>query len=59
MQVGAIEELGAQRLVHGKVNGADVTIALPSHGELSDRLRLNAAPEALHRFDDKSGKRLD
>ena len=59
MQVKAVEELGAQRLVHGHVNGADLTITLPSHGALSDNLRLNAAAEALHRFDGDSGKRLD
>jgi sn-glycerol 3-phosphate transport system ATP-binding protein len=58
MQVRAVEELGAQRLVHGHTNGADLTITLGSHADLHDTLRLSAQREALHRFDEKTGKRL-
>ena len=59
LHVRAVEELGAQRLVHGQVGGTtDVTVALPSDSDLQDVLRLSAPPGALHRFDAKTGRRL-
>lgn len=57
MQVTAVEELGAQRLVHGQTGGASLTITLPSHAVLADSMRLSAAPGSVHLFDEKTGKR--
>ena len=59
MQVTAVEELGAQRLVHGRVGDAAMTITLPSHAALAETLRLSAAPGSVHLFDEKSGRRRD
>ena len=59
MQVTAVEELGAHRLVHGKTGGERITITLPSDAPLSDRLRLSYPPQALHLFHKDTGKRLD
>ena len=59
MQVTAVEELGAQRLVHGRTGDARLTIALPSDAALSDRMRLAPRPGALHLFDRHSGARMD
>ncbi|MEE2861170.1 MAG: sn-glycerol-3-phosphate import ATP-binding protein UgpC [Pseudomonadota bacterium] len=59
MQVQAVEELGAQRLVHGQTGGERMTITLPSEGSIADTLRLFFQPQALHLFDRESGKRID
>ncbi|MBW7056564.1 sn-glycerol-3-phosphate import ATP-binding protein UgpC [Paracoccus bogoriensis] len=59
MQVLAIEELGAQRLVHGTTGGEKLTIALPPEGSIPDSLRLSYRPDALHLFDRKTGKRIN
>ncbi|TBN37508.1 sn-glycerol-3-phosphate import ATP-binding protein UgpC [Paracoccus subflavus] len=58
MQVGAVEELGAQRLVHGHVEGEALTLAMPSDALLSDSLRLTCRPGSLHLFDANSGQRI-
>ncbi len=59
MAVLAVEELGAQRLVHGKTGDARITITLPSDAPLTDHMRLSYRPGALHLFDKASGKRMD
>ena len=59
MHVTAVEELGAQRLVHGRTGDARITITLPSDAALSDRMRLSYRPGALHLFARDSGKRMD
>ncbi|WP_304616213.1 sn-glycerol-3-phosphate import ATP-binding protein UgpC [Paracoccus sp. (in: a-proteobacteria)] len=59
MQVLAIEELGAQRLVHGTTGGEKLTIALPPEGSIPDSLRLSYRPDALHLFDRETGKRIN
>ncbi|MFN3275099.1 MAG: sn-glycerol-3-phosphate import ATP-binding protein UgpC [Paracoccus sp. (in: a-proteobacteria)] len=59
MRVLAVEELGAQRLVHGKTGDQRITITLASDADLSDDLRLSFRPEALHLFHRETGKRLD
>ncbi|MDO5646882.1 sn-glycerol-3-phosphate import ATP-binding protein UgpC [Paracoccus sp. (in: a-proteobacteria)] len=58
MQVTAVEELGAQRLVHGTTGGERLTITLPSGAPLGDHLRLSVAPDALHLFDRDTGARM-
>ncbi|RJL01507.1 sn-glycerol-3-phosphate import ATP-binding protein UgpC [Paracoccus aestuarii] len=59
MRVTAVEELGAQRLVHGQTADQPMTITLPSDAPLSDELRLGCRPQALHLFDARTGQRLD
>ncbi|WP_282602517.1 sn-glycerol-3-phosphate import ATP-binding protein UgpC [Paracoccus sp. PARArs4] len=59
LQVTAVEELGAQRLVHGHTAGERMTITLPSDAALSDVLRLTPRPGALHLFDRQTGARMD
>jgi len=59
MQVSAVEELGAQRLVHGQTGAERITITLPSDAPLSDSLRLSYRPGALHLFERETGRRMD
>jgi sn-glycerol 3-phosphate transport system ATP-binding protein len=50
--------LGAQRLVHGSVDGKKLTAALSPDIELADTIALTIAPSRLHFFDTTTGKRL-
>lgn len=59
MIVNAVEELGAQRLVHGHVEGEPLSITLPSDYAMTDKLRLSVAPGAVHLFNAETGKRLN
>ncbi len=56
--VDFIEELGAQRLVHGHVEGQPLTLALPPDAPVADSMVIAPAPGALHFFDTASGQRL-
>ncbi len=58
MQVQAVEELGAQRLVHGVTGGETMTVTMPSDSALSDSLRLTVRREDMHLFD-KDGIRIN
>lgn len=58
MRVQAVEELGAQRLVHGKVDGEGITVTLPSDAVIGDEMRLSVPADLLHYFDEKTGMRL-
>ena len=59
MTVGAVEELGAQRLVHGRTGGEPITVTYPSDAPLSDTMKLSYDPKNLHLFDSQSGARVD
>ena len=59
MQVAYIEELGAQRLVHGHTAGLPIAIMLGVDFELAETLRLVADPAAIHVFDTATCKRLN
>ncbi|MDP5307681.1 sn-glycerol-3-phosphate import ATP-binding protein UgpC [Paracoccus spongiarum] len=58
MDVRAVEELGAQRLVHGHTNGEAITIALPSDAQITDRLHLGFDRANLHLFNRETGARI-
>jgi sn-glycerol 3-phosphate transport system ATP-binding protein len=58
MDVAYVEELGAQRLVHGRTAGQPIAIALGSDFPIGDKLRLAAPSAALHLFDKATGKRM-
>ncbi|QUS37270.1 sn-glycerol-3-phosphate import ATP-binding protein UgpC [Falsirhodobacter algicola] len=53
-----VEELGAQRLVHGLVGDQPLTIALSPERPLQDTLRVALPADRLHLFDAVSGQRL-
>ncbi|WP_138469401.1 sn-glycerol-3-phosphate import ATP-binding protein UgpC [Poseidonocella sp. HB161398] len=53
-----VEELGAQRLVHGQVGGQALVAALPSSVEIGPELWLSPAQGSLHVFDIATGRRI-
>ena len=59
MKIAYVEELGAQRLVHGHAEGQPLCAALPAGLDLGGRLTLAAAPGALHLFDLANGRRIE
>ncbi|MBC9248128.1 sn-glycerol-3-phosphate import ATP-binding protein UgpC [Paracoccus sp. 11-3] len=59
MKVAAVEELGAQRLVHGHIGGDAATVTMASDATLSDDLNLTYRPGSLHLFHPETGKRID
>ncbi|WP_102226644.1 sn-glycerol-3-phosphate import ATP-binding protein UgpC [Acidimangrovimonas sediminis] len=58
LKTAYVEELGAQRLVHGTVEGTPFGCAMPSDAALADELYLAAEPGAAHAFDAQDGRRL-
>jgi sn-glycerol 3-phosphate transport system ATP-binding protein len=59
LAIDYVEELGAQRLVHGLVGYQPLTAVLGSNVPLGDRLPLLIAPERLHFFALDTGRRLE
>ncbi|MFN3502498.1 MAG: sn-glycerol-3-phosphate import ATP-binding protein UgpC [Allorhizobium sp.] len=59
LAIDYVEELGAQRLVHGLVAGQPMTAVVASHVELSERLPLRISPSKLHVFSADTGRRLN
>ncbi|WP_118132594.1 sn-glycerol-3-phosphate ABC transporter ATP-binding protein UgpC [Oceanicella sp. SM1341] len=53
-----VEELGAQRLVHGQCNGQPIVAAHPSEQPLPAEAALLADAARLHFFDTQSGRRI-
>ena len=54
-----VEELGAHRLLHGKLAGHDFIVNAPNdHGALEDTLMLDLPADALHLFNTETGRRL-
>ncbi|MCO6187345.1 sn-glycerol-3-phosphate import ATP-binding protein UgpC [Rhizobium sp. L1K21] len=56
--VDYIEELGAQRLVHGHASGTPLTVTLSSEVALPEDIRLSVLAEKLHFFSAETGKRI-
>jgi sn-glycerol 3-phosphate transport system ATP-binding protein len=54
-----VEELGAQRIVHGYAGNQKLVAALPPQAEIRDQMRLAVANEKLHFFDKQTGKRIE
>ena len=59
MTIDYVEELGAQRLVHGLVADQVLTAVVASHVALNGRLPLKIAPSRLHVFSAENGRRLE
>ncbi|GEO83695.1 MULTISPECIES: sn-glycerol-3-phosphate import ATP-binding protein UgpC [Alphaproteobacteria] len=57
-KVDYVEELGAQRLVHGFVGDQVLTVVLSGTLSLPDTLRLTVAAADLHMFDKTTGRRI-
>ncbi|RWR11306.1 sn-glycerol-3-phosphate import ATP-binding protein UgpC [Paenirhodobacter populi] len=57
-RVDLVEELGAQRLVHGHVSGQGLTLALSPAHPLSETMTIAPAGPALHFFDVGTGWRI-
>ena len=63
VEVGLLEQLGSNTLVHGTLldSRLDIVVSLPGvHAEstLGPRLRVSVAREALHLFDGTTGRRI-
>ncbi len=58
--VDVTEELGADTLLHGPLDGTDIVVRLPGSLGLQAgaRLRLRADPALIHLFDPETGKRI-
>ena len=54
-----VEELGAQRLLHGTIDGQVLTIAASGGQAFGDRMAVRIAPEKIHFFSAATGKRID
>jgi len=59
MQVDAVEELGAIRLVHGNISGEPLTATLPVDVEVPEALRLSVSPDDIHLFHAETGARIN
>jgi sn-glycerol 3-phosphate transport system ATP-binding protein len=57
-RVAYVEELGAQRLVHGAIEDQKVTMALSPSAPLADEMAVAISPEKLHFFDRGTGGRV-
>ena len=58
-RIDYVEELGAQRLVHGFVGDQPLVAAVSSENLLPETASLSIAPCRLHFFDSASGRRID
>ena len=58
LAVELVEELGAERLVHGHHEGQALVVSLPPDINLADNIALTFDPSALHVFDKVNGRRL-
>ncbi len=57
--VAYVEELGAQRLVHGHVAGQKLTVAMGVEETIGDVVHLSADQSAVHLFDRQTQARLN
>jgi len=59
VDVGVVEELGAQRLIHGRIGEHDLTIAQNAEQPVPEgRMALDFRPDDLHFFDPETGVRV-
>ena len=58
LAVDFIEELGAERLLHGHSEGQALTISVDPDTPLADTVPVSINENALHYFDVESGRRL-
>jgi sn-glycerol 3-phosphate transport system ATP-binding protein len=59
LRVDYVEELGAMRLVHGRIEGEPIACTWPSGEGMPEVVHLLPQPDAVHLFDCGTGQRLD
>ncbi|WP_353476653.1 sn-glycerol-3-phosphate import ATP-binding protein UgpC (plasmid) [Salipiger sp. H15] len=59
MRVDYVEELGAQRIVHGMVGDQSLAVTDAHDTPLGPELRIAVDPAKLHLFDARSGRRME
>ena len=59
LRVDYIEELGATRLLHGRVDGQPLVAGWPAGEEVPDQVWLTIPPSAMHLFGSETGQRLE
>jgi sn-glycerol 3-phosphate transport system ATP-binding protein len=59
VRVDYVEELGATRLVHGRVDGQPLVSIWPAGEEVPEQIWLSAPSAAMHLFDRDKGVRLN
>jgi sn-glycerol 3-phosphate transport system ATP-binding protein len=59
VRVEYVEELGATRLIHGRVKGQALVALWPAGAEVPDEVWLSAPAAALHMFHHETGRRLN
>jgi sn-glycerol 3-phosphate transport system ATP-binding protein len=59
VRVDYVEELGATRLVHGRVDGQPLVSIWPAGEDVPEQIWLSASPTAMHLFDRDRGVRLN
>jgi sn-glycerol 3-phosphate transport system ATP-binding protein len=59
-RIDVTEELGADTLLHGPLDGTDIVVRLPGSLGLraGDQIRLHPDPSLVHLFDSETGKRI-
>jgi sn-glycerol 3-phosphate transport system ATP-binding protein len=58
LRVDYVEELGATRLLHGRVDGQPLVAAWPAGESVPEQVWLAVPPAAMHLFDPESGRRI-
>ncbi len=59
LQVDYVEELGATRLVHGRVDGKPLVSVWPAGEDVAEQVCLAIPPSAVHLFHPETGLRVD
>ncbi|TNC49180.1 sn-glycerol-3-phosphate import ATP-binding protein UgpC [Rubellimicrobium rubrum] len=59
VRVDYVEELGATRLVHGRIDGQPLVSNWPAGEDVPDVVRLSVPPAAVHLFSPGTGLRLN
>jgi sn-glycerol 3-phosphate transport system ATP-binding protein len=57
-QLDYVEELGAQRLLHGMIGDQAITVATSAEDSFSGDMALGIATDKLHYFNAETGKRI-
>ncbi|WP_020039635.1 sn-glycerol-3-phosphate ABC transporter ATP-binding protein UgpC [Salipiger mucosus] len=59
MRVDHVEELGAQRIVHGMVGDQSLAVVDTGDATLAGTVRIAVAPSKVHLFDSTTGRRIE
>jgi sn-glycerol 3-phosphate transport system ATP-binding protein len=59
MKLDYVEELGAQRLLHGMIDGQALVVATALEDDFNGEINLAIHPTDIHYFAAATGKRID